>query len=143
MSGVIYFELRVFLVFMLHGACILFCSDLLRSLRLAIPHSALWIGLEDVLFWFTVAIWTFVLIFIYQDGALRLYMAAAMGLGMLLYRRTLSPWVVKAVSGVLGLIFRVIFTFVHKSTNFVRKLLQKVPKTNKLKVRFKKGSKGE
>jgi len=143
MSAVIYTELRVFLIFVLHGACLLFCSDLLRSLRLALPHSPLWIGLEDVLFWFLAAIWTFVLIFLCQDGALRLYMAAAAGLGMILYRRTLSPWVVRAVSGLLGLVFRCIFTFVHKSTNFVGKLLLKISKTNKLRVRFKKGSKGE
>ena len=125
MSEVIYFELRVFLVFMLHGAGILLCSDFLRSFRIAVPHNALWTGLEDALFWFAVSIWTFVLIFIYQDGSLRLYMAAAVGLGMFLYRRTLSPWVVRGVSGLLCLVFRFISGLLKKIDLFRQKMVAK------------------
>lgn len=113
MSEIICFEGKVFLVFLLHGAFLLLCSDFLRSWRIAVPHGVWWIGAEDVCFWFAAGIWTFVLIFVYQDGILRLYMAAAMALGMGVYRRTLSPWVVRGVSGVLLLILRLLGCIKH------------------------------
>lgn len=106
MSEVIYSELKVFLIFFLHGAGLLLCSDLLRSWRLAVPHGMWWTSLEDVIFWFAAAIWTFVLIFRYQDGSLRFYMALAGGAGMYIYRKTLSPWVIKGISGLLLLMIR-------------------------------------
>lgn len=61
-----------------------------------VPHGVWWISLEDAFFWFAAGIWTFILIFIYQDGILRLYMAVAMGTGMYTYRKTFSPWVMKS-----------------------------------------------
>lgn len=92
MSASIYLELKVFLIFLLHGAGLLFCSDLLRIFRKIIPHRIFWISLEDVIFWFAAGIWSFILIFIYQDGILRLYMAVAAGTGMYTYRKTVSVW---------------------------------------------------
>ena len=51
------------------------------------PHGPVWTGIEDVLFWFGAGVWSFILVFLFQDGQLRLYMAAAAGGGMLLYRK--------------------------------------------------------
>lgn len=125
MSEVIYFELKVFLVFLFHGAALLLGSDLLRSWRIAVPHGVWWTGAEDACFWLAAGIWTFVLIFIYQDGVLRLYMAAAFGLGMYFYRKTLSPWVVKGVSGVLCLMIRFIRNLIYYIFRKIDKIWQK------------------
>lgn len=125
MSEVIYFELKVFLVFALHGICLLFGSDLLRSWRIAVPHGGVWTGIEDMIFWFAAGVWTFVLIFIYQDGILRLYMAAAMGMGMFFYRKTVSRWVVKGVSGGLLLVLRFVSFLVKKIDIFCQKVVAK------------------
>lgn len=114
MSEVIYSELKVFLIFCLHGAGLLLCSDLLRSWRRAVPHGIWWTSFEDAIFWLAAGIWTFVLIFLYQDGILRLYMAIAAGTGMFIYRKTLSPWIVKGVSGVLLMIVHLISRFFQK-----------------------------
>ena len=122
MSEIIYFEGKVFLVFLLHGVFLLLCSDLLRSWRMAVPHGVWWIGAEDALFWLAAGIWTFVLIFIYQDGILRLYMVGAAGLGMFVYRRTLSPWIIKGVYGGLSLVIR----FVRRIKHLISRLFQKI-----------------
>lgn len=106
MSGEITAELRVFLVFVLHGMCVLAANDVLRGWRLAVPHGAVWTGVEDLLFWFFAALWTFVMVFIYQDGVLRLYAAVAMGLGGILYRETVSRLVVRGTGGFLRLVIR-------------------------------------
>ena len=143
MSEVIYFELKVFLIFWLHGMCLLLGNDLLFCLRLAIPHNNLWIGLEDALFWFASGLWTFVLIFVYQDGVLRLYVALAIGLGMFLYRKTLSKWVIKIISKPLCLFFGFISKISKKFEKIRKKLLQNLSKKDKLKRknlgRFKRG----
>ena len=122
MSEIIYFEGKVFLVFLLHGAFLLLCSDLLRSWRMAVPHGVWWTGAEDALFWLAAGIWTFVLIFIYQDGILRLYMVGAAGMGMFIYRRTLSPWIIKGVYGALSLVIR----FVRRIKHLISRLFQKI-----------------
>ena len=122
MSEMICFEIRVFLVFLFHGVFLMLCSDLLRSWRIAVPHGKWWIGAEDACFWLMAGIWTFVLIFIYQDGILRLYMAAAAGLGMVIYRKTFSPRVVKWVSGLFFLIIR----FLRKCRYLISRLLKKI-----------------
>lgn len=101
MGSEITFELSVFLVFVLHGILVMVGSDLLRAWRLAVRHGAVWTGVEDVLFWFAAGVWTFVLIFVYQDGTLRLYLAAAMGSGGWLYKRSISRWVVRGTAGLL------------------------------------------
>lgn len=109
MSREVAFELHVFLVFALHGSLVLLGNDLLRAWRLAVPHKAVWTGVEDTFFWLGAGIWTFILIFVYQDGILRLYMAAAMGIGGVLYRKSLSPLVIRQTAGLLcavGNIFR-------------------------------------
>lgn len=128
MSSEVVFELRVFLVFALHGSLVLLGNDLLSAWRLAVPHKAVWTGVEDVLFWFGAGIWTFVLIFVYQDGILRLYMAAAMGLGGILYRKSLSPWVVRGIAGVLRGIISVIRKIAKKKNKICQKRVAKFVK---------------
>ena len=121
MSGLIYDEVKVFLVFVLHGVCLLFASDLLRSLRAALPHGRFLTGLEDALFWFGAGIWTFILIF-------RLYTAAALGIGMVIYRKTASRWVVKAVSGALRFVVGILAFFPKKIDIFCHKTIAKFVK---------------
>lgn len=128
MSGFIYEEMKVFLVFVLHGICLLFGSDLLRAWRIALPHGRLWTGIEDALFWFGAGIATFVLIFLFQDGNLRLYMAAASGMGMFLYRKTASRWVVKGISGALGFVVRFFSFFAKKIDIICQKTIAKFVK---------------
>ena len=128
-------EAKVFLVFVLHGICLLFGSDLLRAWRTVVPHGPVWTGIEDVLFWFGAGVWSFILVFLFQDGQLRLYMAAAAGGGMLLYRKIAGEngWR-GAFPGSSVCRFGFFLFFGKKSTSFVIKLLQSLPKKDKLKL---------
>ena len=119
MSEIIRLESRVFVLFVLHGICLLLCSDVLRSWRIAVSHGPLWTGLEDFVFWCAAALRTFVLIFLYQDGILRLYTAAAMALGMLLYHKIASRWVVKGISEALCRIVS-LFVWTYKKLDIIR-----------------------
>ncbi len=141
MSEAILFELKVFLVFLLHGAMLLLCSDILVSFRLAVRHSAFWVSLEDVLFWFFAAVWTFLLIFVYQDGVLRLYMAAGMGVGMYVYRKTVSRWVVWVLGKLLGLIVDFFLLFRQKIDKIRKKWLHNLSKKDRLKRNSQRSSK--
>ena len=87
MSEIILLELKVFLIFAMHGAVLGMICELICLWRKTMRHGALWIGLEDGIFWIGAAIRTFVLIFVYQDGELRLYTAAAMIIGAVLFRK--------------------------------------------------------
>lgn len=128
MGSEIVFELRVFLVFVLHGMFVMLESDLLRSWRLAVPHGEVWTGIEDVFFWFFAGIWTFILIFVYQDGILRLYMAAAMGLGGFLYRKSISRWIVKGIAGMLRRIIGGVGKIAKKKNKIRQKIVAKFVK---------------
>lgn len=128
MSEIISFESRVFLLFVLHGICLVLCIDVLRSWRMAVSHGPLWMGLEDFSFWFAAGLRTFVLIFIYQDGVLRLYTAAAMALGMFLYHKIASRWVVRGISGAFCKIVGVFLWIIQKINIFRQKTVAKFVK---------------
>lgn len=61
----------------------------------------------------------FCTIFLYQDGILRLYTAAAMALGMLLYHKIASRWVVKGISEALCRIVS-LFVWTYKKLDIFR-----------------------
>ena len=125
MSGLIYEEAKVFLVFVLHGICLLFGSDLLRAWRTVVPHGPVWTGIEDVLFWFGAGVWSFILVFLFQDGQLRLYMAAAAGGGMLLSRKIAGKRVARGLSWIFRLPIRLFSFFWKKIDIFCHKTIAK------------------
>lgn len=141
MSEAILFELKVFLVFLLHGGMLLLCSDILASFRLAVRHNTFWVSLEDVLFCFLAAVWTFLLIFICQDGVLRLYTAAGMGAGMYLYRKTVSRWVVGALWKLFRLLVDFFLLFRQKIDKIRKKWLHNLSKKDRLKRNSQRNSK--
>ena len=91
----------------------------MRFCRSGFSHGLLWTGLEVFVLWGAAALRTFVLIFLYQDGILRLYTAAAMALGMLLYHKIASRWVVKGISGGLCRIVS-LFVWTYKKLDIFR-----------------------
>ncbi|MDD2959319.1 MAG: spore cortex biosynthesis protein YabQ [Lachnospiraceae bacterium] len=128
MSEVIYYEVKVFLIFALYGMFLLLGYDGIRAWRRAVRHGVWWIAAEDGLFWFAAGIATFVMIFIYQDGTLRLYTAAAVGSGMYLYSKIFSKWVVKGTAAVLCLFFRIFSQILKKIDDFCQKIVAKFVK---------------
>ena len=91
--------------FLLHallmGIFITFVYDILRILRRVIPHNGFMVSLEDIGFWIYCAEKVFLMMYHESDGNLRWFAVIGALVGMLLYKKLVSPWFVKYVS--LGL----------------------------------------
>ena len=89
-------------IFLLHaflmGIYITLVYDGLRILRRVIPHRAWAVSLEDLIFWIFCAVQVFGLLYREGNGSLRWFAVLGAGAGMLLYRKTFSPLLVKYLS---------------------------------------------
>lgn len=92
-------------VFLLHallmGIFITFVYDLLRIFRRVIPHGNFLVSLEDIAFWVYCATEVFLLMYHESNGTLRWFAVLGAMVGMLFYKRCVSPPFVKYVSLVL------------------------------------------
>lgn len=93
---------NVFLLYSLGmGIYVTFIYDILRIIRRVYAHNNILISLEDILFWIFCAIAVFYLMHEESNGTLRWFAILGALAGMLLYKKTVSPFFVKWVS--LGL----------------------------------------
>lgn len=90
------------------GVVLTFIYDGIIILRKLIRHSDIFISLEDLLFWITCAISVFYMLYEENNGILRWFAVAGAGVGMFLYKITLSPFVISVCTKVLGFILHVI-----------------------------------
>ena len=112
--------------FLLHallmGIFITFIYDLLRIFRRVVPHRGFFVSAEDVLFWIYCGGEVFLLMYHESDGTLRWFAVFGALAGMFLYRKLVSPLLVKYVSmalnWVLGFLGRVL-TWLSKPLRFV------------------------
>ena len=93
---------------LLMGIFITFVYDLLRILRRVIPHNIFWISLEDLVFWGFCAVEVFLLMYHVSNGTLRWFAVLGALLGMFLYSKTLSRFLVKYISLLLSKILKMI-----------------------------------
>lgn len=106
MSNVIAGEVLFFFRAVVLGLVLMIAYDVLRIFRNVIPHGNGFIGLEDILYWLAVGIACFYFIFMENNGSIRWYALVGIGLGMLIWNFSLSPFIVKGLSFVLGKILR-------------------------------------
>ena len=78
--------------------------DILRVLRIFIPHNSLWIGIEDLGYWFYAGISTFLLLYRQNDGSLRAYAIVGPVAGMVIYDRLFSRFFLKGLQSVKNFI---------------------------------------
>ncbi len=92
-------------VFMLYaffmGIYITFVYDFLRIFRRVIPHKSWAIALEDLGFWAYCAGTVFLFLYRESNGVLRWFAVLGAVLGIIIYRKTVSPLFVKYVSFLL------------------------------------------
>ena len=88
--------------FLLHallmGIFITFVYDLLRIFRRVVPHNGFFVSAEDLLFWIYCGGEVFLLMYHESDGTLRWFAVLGALFGMFLYRKLVSPYLVKYVS---------------------------------------------
>lgn len=96
------------------GVCLMFVYDIIRVLRLLIPHSFVVISIEDVLYWIAAGIAMFIMLYKEDSGNIRWFAVAITFLGMLIY------------------------DFIRKTTGkMVTKLLKKLDKKDRISKRAK------
>ena len=72
--------------------------DGLLIFRNTIRHKDIVIYMEDFIYWIFCAFFVFEHLYEIGDGYIRWYIALGVGIGMILYKLTLSKWIVKIVS---------------------------------------------
>lgn len=90
---------NIFLLYALvMGVFITFVYDLLRIFRRIVPHRLFWVSVEDLGFWMFCAAEVFLLMYRESNGTLRWFAVLGALIGMLVYKKTVSPFLVKYVS---------------------------------------------
>lgn len=92
--------------FLLHafllGVFVTLLYDLLRIFRRIVPHNLFFVSVEDLGFWVYCGAEVFLLMYRESNGTLRWFAVFGALLGMALYRKLCSPFLVKYVSLILG-----------------------------------------
>lgn len=98
-------------VFLLHavllGAVITFVYDGFLILRRLFRHTTFLISLEDFIFWAACALSVFCVLYEENNGILRWFAVAGAALGMLIYKKTLSPLIIHVISKLLSSVLHV------------------------------------
>ena len=99
---------NIFLFYaLLMGIFITFIYDILRIIRRVIPHGTLLVSLEDIVFWIYCGVKVFLLMYHESNGTLRWFAILGALVGMILYKKTISPFFVKYVSLLLQKILHI------------------------------------
>ena len=93
-------------MFIITGGAAGLLFDLFRVLRRVIPHSALWVQLEDALYWALVLLTVLYVLLNRAGGELRVYMLLGFSIGMVLYFSVCSRVIVRVLVWLAELVKR-------------------------------------
>ena len=88
-------ELYFFAASLTVGFALAFLYDLFRIFRRLVRHSLFFVSVEDFLFWFIAGIVGFYMIYVYNDGIIRLYAIVGILLAAMLYYSCCSRVIVR------------------------------------------------
>lgn len=108
MGALIQWELQYVAVAVTVGIGLAVLYDCLRIWRRLIPHGTVWLSVEDILFWMTASLITFVVCFVEDAGNIRWFAVAGEVIGALMYHYTIGRFLVKYVSFILLFPVRII-----------------------------------
>ena len=121
--------------FLLHslimGIFINIVYDVLRIIRRVIPHSALMVSVEDFGFWVYCGAEVFLLMYRESNGTLRWFAVFGALIGMIIYKKTISPLYVRGFSFLLNKIIALlkkILSIIGKPFRLLEKRSRKVGK---------------
>lgn len=118
----IYEEVTLFFHSCLIGIGITLLYDGFLICRKLIPHHHLWISVEDFFYWLFCAVGIFCVLVEENNGTLRWFVVAGAALGMIVYKKSVSPLYVNTMSAILGAIFH----FLCKITRCCAKPVKRV-----------------
>lgn len=137
---------------LLLGAGLMLLYDILRIIRIVIPHSIVVISIEDVLYWIAAGIFMFMLLYKEDAGSIRWFAVVIAVSGMLIYNFGISrlavPFVGKCIRWPLLQIvrgLRLVTCKMGATGKKVTGLLKKLIKKDRIEKRLKESGseKGE
>ena len=130
MNELIYHQIYVLTIFILTGMCIGLLFDFFRIQRKVIKTFDFITYIQDILFWILSGVILIIVIMKYTNGEIRIYMISGMVLGIIIYLRLFSKYIIKINTSVLK--------FVIKFINLILFPLKKICKI--LKKSWKKNN---
>ena len=135
---------------LLLGAGLMFLYDILRIVRIVIPHSIVVISIEDVLYWLVAGVFMFMLLYKEDAGSIRWFAVAIVAGGMVIYNFGVSRFVVpfagKCIRWPLmqvGKGLRLVTSKIKATGKLVTELLKKLFKKDRIEKRMKKSVSGK
>ena len=129
---------NVFLLYALvMGIFVTFVYDILRILRRVFPHNGLMTALEDLGFWIYCAAEVFLLMYRMSDGTLRWFAVLGAMVGIIVYKKLVSPWFVKYTSLVLGKVVDILgraFCFIFRPIRAIWKKIRQTMRKSAVRV---------
>ena len=97
-------ECLLFLKLFLTGIFLGLLYDCLRIWRSVMTNSRFWIDLQDLIYWSGAGLFAFYVIYVENNGQIRVYALAGMAAGALFYYATISRWIVRLFGFLLLLV---------------------------------------
>ena len=124
MQGELLHYLKIFLA----GIFLAAVYDVFRILRNVISHNHFFISMEDLIYWCGAGLFLFVVVYLENDGVIRIYALMGLFLGAFLYHTAISEIFVQYLS-----------LFLSKLSRLLKTLLNSVfCRRKRLKFRFKR-----
>lgn len=114
------FENRNGSIDLLIGMGMLFVYDFFRIMRRVVPRGAIWIAIEDFLYWVMQAFFFFFFFCYGRQGVIRSYEILGIFLGMLLYKKFFSNLYVNFMSTFLRKSLDIVFDLLSFPLNLVK-----------------------
>ncbi len=108
MNELIYHQINILAIFILTGMCIGLLFDFFRIQRKVFKTFDFITYIEDVLFWILSGIILIIVIMKYTNGEIRIYMISGMVLGLIIYLRLISKYIIKINTSILKFIIKFI-----------------------------------
>lgn len=108
MNELIHHQIKILAIFTLTGMCIGLLFDFFRIQRKVFKTFDFITYIQDVLFWILSGIILIIVIMKYTNGEIRIYMISGMVLGIIVYMRLISKYIIKINTLILKFIIRFI-----------------------------------
>ena len=122
-------EFLLLLKLFLTGIFLGLLYDCLRIWRSVMTNSRFWIDLQDLIYWSSAGLFVFYVIYMENNGQIRVYALAGMAAGALFYYATISRWIVRLFGFLLLKIvtlFGILLTPLHRGRKRLKLCIKRV-----------------
>ena len=126
-------EFLLLLKLFLTGIFLGLLYDCLRIWRSVMTNSRFWIDLQDLIYWSSAGLFVFYVIYMENNGQIRVYALAGMAAGALFYYATISRWIVRLFGFLLLKIvtlFGILLTPLHRGRKRLKLCIKRVKCTD-------------